>query len=100
MTDAICNQCGGTGKFPLINVWEVKRRLTSGGDPGELPVFPNAPCAECDNEKFVAYVQAMIERHGEPFPDGEVNYVMYYISPDGERYAMLSQKDTSNETSD
>ena len=100
MDDKTCEQCGGTGKFPLINVWEVKRRLGSGEDPGAIPLFPNAPCAECQNENFVAYTQAMIERHGEPFPDGDVTSVVYYISPEGERYAMLSSKEIHNETQD
>lgn len=94
-----CEVCGGDGKYPLVNIWELKRGfLANEQPPKDMPMLVNAPCAECQYDMFTAYVAAMIERHGDPYPDNDTLRVAYHISEEGNKVALLEPgKDVSDE---
>ena len=79
-----CDWCDGAGQMPCVDVWKMGQAAVNNVTLQAIPLM-EAPCPNCKEDEFRQFLEAKVDRHGQPFDDEEITGAKLMGTPDGSR---------------
>lgn len=89
-----CTTCNGAKKVRIIDVWESRRRFDKGDTKWKLAELLQEAfgCPECCPGDFWGWIEARVDKNGQPFTDGPIASASPWTAPGVGMVVVLSTK--------